>query len=143
MLINTNKSKILQFRRKKEDIHICCNGEGLKVVTDFTYLGTVIDGSWKVDADISNRINKANVVYYQICNTVLGEKQVGKDVKLHIFKTVYLSLLLHGTESWILTDQPELDINKITAAEMKFMGRRIGKKGGIEFTMKGFIRNCR
>lgn len=134
MLINTNKSKVLHVGRQQEDIHIYCNGEELEVVMDFTYLGAVIDRSGKVDSEITNRISKANAVYYQICNTVVGKKEVGKNVKLHIFKSVYLPILLYGAESWILTDRQG---SRITAAEMKFLRRTAGK------TRRDCVRNER
>lgn len=50
----------------------------------------------------------------QMCNLVTGKREVGKEVKMVIFKTVYLPILLYGSESWVLTDET-------TAAEMKFL----------------------
>ncbi|XP_066904476.1 uncharacterized protein [Halyomorpha halys] len=96
----------------------------MEVVADFTYLGTIIDRSGKIDSEISNRIKKANAVYYQIYNTVIGKCEVCKNVKLHFYKSVSLPILLYGAESWILTDWQE---SRVTAVEMKFLQRTAGK----------------
>lgn len=134
MQINTRKSKILHVGRHEEEVQVYCNGEQLEVVEDYTYLGTVVDRSGKVDSELSQRIGKANTVYYQICNTVVGKREVGRDVKLHIFKSVYLPILLYGAESWIMTDRQK---SRVTAAEMKFLRRIAGK------TRRDCIRNER
>nr|XP_014286361.1 uncharacterized protein LOC106687154 [Halyomorpha halys] len=73
MTINPLKSKILQVGRTQEDIRIVCNKE----VTDYTYMAMTINRSRKVDSEVSNRISKANSVYYTICNTVIGKKRGG------------------------------------------------------------------
>lgn len=59
---------------------------------------TIIDRSGKVESEISHRINKAISHYYQVDNTVKAKREV----KLKIFKTVHLPILLYGTENWAL-----------------------------------------
>lgn len=46
----------------------------MKVVSDYTYLGSMMLCSGKVDNETLHRIGKVNAVYYQIGNTVIGKK---------------------------------------------------------------------
>nr|XP_014280962.1 uncharacterized protein LOC106683788 [Halyomorpha halys] len=124
MEINTSKIKILQVGRQVENLYVYCNGEEMEVVADITYLGAIIDRSGKIDPEISNRIKKAYAADYQIYNTVIGKREIGMNVKLHIYKSVFLPILLFGAESWILTDRQE---SRLTTTEMKFLGRTVGK----------------
>lgn len=54
------------------------------------------------------------------------------EVKLLIFKTVYLPLLLYGSESWVLADRPR---SRIITEEMMYL-RRTSEK-----TRRDLIRN--
>lgn len=125
MVINTSKSKILVLSREEpEEVHLICNGETLEVVPEFTYLGTVISSSGKIDPEISHRITRANQVYYQVCNSIIGHREVGVETKRHVYKSVYLPTLIYGSESWVMLDK---QTSRITAAEMRFLRRAVGK----------------
>lgn len=60
-IINTSKSKTLQVGRLEEDVHVHCNRKESEVVADFTYLGTVLERSRKVDFGISNIMQNKNL----------------------------------------------------------------------------------
>ena len=125
MQINTSKSKVLVMtREEREDVQLICNGETLEVVTEYTYLGTVISSSGKIDAEISSRICKANQVYYQTTNSIIGHREVDKKTKMHVYKSVYLPTLTYGGESWTMLDRHS---SRITAAEMRFLRRSVGR----------------
>lgn len=66
------------------------------MVADFTNIGAILERSGKVDLDISNRLGKANTTYNQICNIVVCKREVGRNVKLFILKSVNLPLILCG-----------------------------------------------
>lgn len=74
ILINSAKSKNLQVGKTQENIRIFCNKEVIEVVSNFIYLGAMINRSGKVDSEITNRISKVNTVYYQICNSIIEIK---------------------------------------------------------------------
>lgn len=104
------------------------------MVEDFTYLGTVISRNGKISQEISNRIKNANNVYYQICNTVVGKREVDKRVKIHIFKAIYLPTILYGSGSWVLLEKLK---SRIVALEMKYLRRVVSR------TRRDHIRNSR
>lgn len=71
-----------------------------------------------IDEEIGNRINKANLMYYQICNTIVGHWDVGKATKFHIYKALCLPTLRYVSESWVMFDSTSADhrsTNKILA----------------------------
>lgn len=111
-------------RQQEQGVHLICNGEVLEAVPEFTYLGTVISSSDKIEPEISHKISKANQVYYQISNSIIRHREGGMETKKHIYKSVYLPTLTYVSESWIMLDK---QANRITAAEMKFLRRAVGK----------------
>jgi hypothetical protein len=78
----------------------------------------------KIEADVSNRVQKANQVYYLINNTIVGKREVSTKVKLQVYKTVFLPILIYGAETWTLLDKHE---SRITSAEMKYLRKIVGK----------------
>jgi hypothetical protein len=46
----------------------------LDIVEEMSYLGVVKCSNGKIDAEMNNRIGKANQIYYQINNTATGKK---------------------------------------------------------------------
>jgi hypothetical protein len=87
-------------------------------------LGVIITNDGRIDKEINNRIKKAIQIYYEIDNTVLGEKEVEPNTKIQIYKNVHIPTLTYGAESWPLTIKHE---NRIIATEMKFLRRIVGK----------------
>ena len=126
MIINTNKSKILEITKEKEkqEINIQMNGETLEVVEEFTYLGTVFTKNGKITREVQQRIKKATNVYYSINHTIISKKEITEKTKLQIYNSVYKPTLTYGSESWPINTKIE---KQVTAAEMKFL-RRITNK---------------
>ena len=60
---------------EEEEINIQWKQQKLDIVEEISYLGVVICSNGKIDVEINNRINKANQIYYQISNTVIGKKR--------------------------------------------------------------------
>jgi hypothetical protein len=79
----------------------------------------------RTDKDINNRIKKANQIYYEINNTILGKKEVDPKTKIQIYRSVYIPTLTCGAESWPLTTKHE---SRIIATGMKFLRRIVGRR---------------
>jgi hypothetical protein len=84
----------------------------------------VIFSNGKIDAEINNRISKANRIYFQINNTVIGKKEVQTETKMQLCKSVCVPILGYAAASWATRSTNE---NRITAAEMKLLRRSLGK----------------
>ena len=96
----------------------------MEQVENFEYLGTIINSKGKIDMEINHRINKANQIYYQINQTLIGKKEINNVTKMRIYNTVYLPTLLYGSESWKILSKHE---SRITSTEMKYLRKCIGK----------------
>ena len=69
-------------------------------------------------------MQKANQIYYQLANIIVGNKELKEDTKMRIYKTVLVLTLLHGTESLTVLDKHK---NRMQASEMKYLRKVIGK----------------
>lgn len=87
----------------------------MRVAFDTVLLATIINRSGKIDEENVNRIDKWNLIYYQIRNSIVDHRYVGKGTKLHIHKALYLPTLKYAGESCVMLDK---QINRITGAEI-------------------------
>ncbi|KAJ4443374.1 hypothetical protein ANN_05042 [Periplaneta americana] len=75
-------------------------------VEKFKYLGatvTNINDTWE---EIKRRINMGNVCYYSV-EKLLSSSLLSKNLKVRIYKTVILPVILYGCETWTLTLREE------------------------------------
>jgi hypothetical protein len=83
-------------------------------VTQFTYLGSIIDSTGGTEADITARVRKAQIVsaLNKICHSTVYSAQI----KLRIFNTNVKAVLLCGSDTWKnskrLTAKLQVFINK-------------------------------
>ena len=127
MKINTSKSKVMKVGREEngnEDINIKWKDDKLEQVNTYQYLGTIISSTGSLEDEINNRVNKANGIYYQIYNSIIGKKEISTKVKIQVYKTVYIPTLLYGSETWVMLDKHK---SRITSSEMKYLRKIKGK----------------
>jgi hypothetical protein len=107
--VNVEKTKYMLVSRdqnadQNRDIKI---GNRLcENVSHFKYLGTTVTNQNLIPEEIKRRLNSGNAGYHSIQN-LLSSRLLSKDVKLRIYKTMILSLVLHGCETWCLTAREE------------------------------------
>ena len=63
-------------------------------------------------------MKNANNVYHQLNQCLLGKKDVTKNTKIQIYKTVFLHMLTYGAETRTMLEKLE---SRMTASEMKFI----------------------
>lgn len=124
MKINTNKIKIMKIEKNdtNENARITWNGKELEWVNNYEYLGTIINKSGTIEQEILNRRDKASKVYYAINKSIIAKKEVSKQTKLRVYKSIYTPVLTYGAESWTIQDKTR---SKITASEMKYLRRPV------------------
>lgn len=132
MKINKVKTKVMRIAENRENLNIEIDGEKIEQVDHFQYLGVIIDRTGTQEADINNRIQKANKLYYAMNTNFINKKEISKQTKLTVFKTIYRPVLTFGCESWTLTEQQK---SKIQAVEMRYLRRVRG------VTMKDRMKN--
>ena len=63
------------FSERGLEVNILWKQQKLDIVEEISYLGVVICSNGKIDAEMNNRISKANQIYCQINKTVIDKKR--------------------------------------------------------------------
>ena len=101
------------------DNGIVLNGNPIKQVEHFKYLGTWITSDGKCDKEIKSRIAMAKETFYKLTN-IFHNHNIRLSTKLNVLNTYVHSILLYASECWTLSTAM---IKKLEAAEMWFYRR--------------------
>ncbi|KAJ4439393.1 hypothetical protein ANN_07515 [Periplaneta americana] len=71
-------------------------------VEKFKYLGATVTNINDTREEIKHRINMGNACYYSV-EKLLSSSLLSKNLKVRIYKTVILPVVLYGCETWTLT----------------------------------------
>jgi hypothetical protein len=97
-MINVKKTKeMLIALNSKEPLRIY--NETIERVTQFTYLGSIIDNTRGAEADIMARTRKAQIAFSAL-NKLWKSTTYSTQTKLRIFNTNVKAVLLCGCETW-------------------------------------------
>jgi hypothetical protein len=87
-------------------------------------LGTTVTNQNLIQGDIKRRLNSGNACYHSVQN-LLSSRLLSKNVKVRIYKTIILPLVLYGCETWSLTAREE---HKLRVFENRVLRRIFGPK---------------
>lgn len=104
--------------REQEEMKISIREEEIEQVTQFKYLGVIIDSCGSQEADIEERLEKAVKTYHAMRNGFVKKKEVSTKTKTTTFKVIFRPIITFGCESWVLTRRLE---SRLQATEMKFL----------------------
>lgn len=85
-----------------DPIEIAVDQEPLVQTTDFTYLGSIVSSSSKIDKELHNRMGKASGAFGKLRVRLWNNTHVSIKAKCKVYRAVVLSTLLYGSESWII-----------------------------------------
>jgi len=71
-------------------------------VEQFKYLGTTLTNQNSVQEEIKSRLKSRNACYHLVQN-ILSPSLLFKNIKIKIYRTVMLRVVLYGCETWSLT----------------------------------------
>jgi hypothetical protein len=71
-------------------------------VEDFIYLGTTLTNQNFSQEEIKSRLNSRNACYHSVQN-LLCSRLLSKSLKINIYRTIILPVVLCGYETWLLT----------------------------------------
>ena len=114
--LSINKAEYMAVTRQQQHQEDFMIGEqNIKQTNTFAYLGSNITSKNEIEADINSRISKysKNMGFLY---PLLREKEIPRQIKTHIYKTILQPILLYGSETWTLTERLK---SKLQAAEMK------------------------
>ncbi|KAJ4427680.1 hypothetical protein ANN_25329 [Periplaneta americana] len=125
--VNAEKTKYMIMSR---DQNIVRNGNikigdlSFEEVEKFKYLGATVTNINDTREEIKRRINMGNVCYYSV-EKLLSSSLLSKNLKVRIYKTVILPVLLYGCETWTLTLREE---HRFRVFENKVLRKIFGAK---------------
>jgi hypothetical protein len=107
--INVEKTKYMllschQNAGQKQDIKIA--NRLFVSVSQFNYLGMTVRNQNLIQEEIKRRLNSGNACYHSVQN-ILSSRLLSKNLKIRIYKSIILPLLLYGCETWSLTLREE------------------------------------
>jgi len=80
-------------------MRLCIYSETIEKVSQFAYLGSIIDNRGGMEADITARIQEAQIAFSAL-NKIWHSMAYSTQTKLRIFNTNVKAVLLYGCETW-------------------------------------------
>ena len=71
-------------------------------VEEFEYLGTTLTNQNSIPEEIKSRLSSGNACYQSVQN-LLSSRLLSKNSKIKIYRTIILTVVLYGCETWSLT----------------------------------------
>ena len=115
LTISTKKTEVLhQPAPHKQYVapKITVNGEVLKAVEKFTYLGSTLSRSATIDDEVEMRIAKASSAFGQLRSTVWERRGIKLATKLKVYKAIILPTLLYACETWTIYERHAKKLNR-------------------------------
>jgi len=93
-------------------------------VDEFKYLGTALTNQNSIQEEIKRRLKSANACYHSVQN-LLSSSLLSKNLKINIYRTIILPVVLYGCETWSLTLREEC---RLRVYENRVLRRLFGPK---------------
>jgi hypothetical protein len=93
-------------------------------VSQFIYLGTTVTNQNLVQEEIKRRLNSGNACYHLV-QKLLSSRLLSKNLKIRIYNTIVLPVVLYGRETWSVTLREE---HRLRVFENRVLRRIFGPK---------------
>jgi len=134
MKINTKNTEVLCLSTNPRQCMRQVSGNTLQQVKMFTYLEVVFASDGRRSEERDTRIGKANAFLRELCRSVAAKRELSNTAKLSVFKSVFVPILTHGHESWVMTKRI---FTQVQAPKMGFRRRVHGvTKGRTEVRLR-------
>jgi hypothetical protein len=88
-------------------------------------MGTTVTNQNLIQEEIKKRLDSGNACYHSVQN-LLSYRLISKNLKIRIFKTIILPVVLYGCETWSLTLREE---HRLRVFENRVLRKIFGQKG--------------
>jgi hypothetical protein len=105
--VNPEKTKYMLVSRcqkvgQRQNIKIGNIRRSFEGVAKFTYFGTTLTDQNCMNEEIKSRLNSGNACYHSV-QSLMSSRLLSRNVKVKIYKTIILPVVLYGCETWSLT----------------------------------------
>ena len=117
---------------------ITVNGQKLKVVDKFIYLGSTLSRAVHIDDEVTARIAKASVAFGRLRANVWERNGIKLDTKLKVYKAVVLPTLLYACETWTVYQRHAKRLNHFRLSclrkllKIKWQDTEVLKEAGMQ-----------
>ena len=101
------------------------DNNSIERVEEFKYLGTTLTNQYSIQEGIKNRLKLGNACFYPVQN-VLSSSLLSKNLKINIYRTIILPVVLYECETWSLTLREE---RRLRVSENGVLRRILGLRG--------------
>jgi hypothetical protein len=102
----------------------------------FRYLGTTITDRNLIQEEIKRRLNSGNACYHSV-QSPLSSRLLSKNIKIRIYKTIILPVVLYGCETWSLTLREE---HRLKVSENRVLRRIFGPNKILDWMVASITR---
>ena len=85
---------------------VCIHYSTFERVEEFKYFGTTLTNQNSIAEEIKSRLRPGNSCYHSVQN-LLSSRLLSKNLKIKIYRTIILPVVLYGCETWSLTLREE------------------------------------
>jgi hypothetical protein len=89
-----------------------------------TILGTTLTNQTSIQEEVKSRLKSGNACYYSVQN-LLSSRLLSKKLKIRMYRTIILPVVLYGCETWSLTLKEE---RRLTVFQNRVLRRIFGPK---------------
>ena len=118
--LNVRKTCCMVISKKKETpkCYLLVNGQAIRQVIQFSYLGSILTSDGRCDTEIERRIGATNKAFKDLAN-ILTNRSINLDTRKRILNSYVWPILLHGCETWTMSKNIE---KKLKSLDLWFPG---------------------
>ena len=134
--VNADKTKYMIMSRGQNagrSHSMKTDNSSIERVEEFKYLGTTLIDKNSIQEEIKSRLKLGNAWYYSVQNLV-SSSLLSKKLKIKIYRTIILPLVLYGCRTWSLTlrEQRRLRVFENRVLRRVFWPKRDEVNRGME-----------
>ena len=125
--VNADKTKCMVMSREQAvglRHNMGIDTRSFEMVEEFKYLGTTLTNQNSIQKEIKSRLKLGNACYHSVQN-LLSSSLLSKNLKIKIYRTIILPVVLYGFETWSLTFREE---HRLRVFENRMLRRIFGPK---------------
>jgi len=125
--VNVDKSKYMVMSRVQnagQSHSMKIDNSSFERMKEFKYLGTTLTYQNSIQEEYKGRLKSGNAGYYLVQN-ILSLSLLSKNLKIKVYRTLILPVVLYGCETWSLTLREE---RRLRVFEIRVLRRIYGPK---------------